>query len=201
MRITALSVLLTTVFAGPVLAQGGQSATDLVRGLRPRPDGMNLGGERGIGLGRPPSVATPAMPPSRPSQAAPPQARAPAAQPAPAAAPSADLSVEFRSGSADLTPAARRALNELGKALSDSQLAPYRFRIEGHTDTVGAPAANRTLSERRAAVVVDYLNTQFGVDRARLEAVGMGEDMPLIPTGPQMPEPRNRRVHVVNLGA
>ena len=47
-----------------------------------------------------------------------------------------NLSVQFRTGSAELTPAARRTLDELGKALSDAQLAPYRFRIEGHTDTV-----------------------------------------------------------------
>lgn len=65
---------------------------------------------------------------------------------------------------------------------------------------MGGTAANGILSERRANAVVSYLNARFGVDRTRLEAVSMGEDAPLVPTGPQVPEPRNRRVQVVNLG-
>jgi len=116
-------------------------------------------------------------------------------------APSVNLGVLFRTGLADLTPAAQHTLDELGKALSTPALAPYRFRIEGHTDTVGVAAANRGLSERRAAAVVSYLDARFGVNRTRLEAAGMGEDAPLVPTGPQVPEPRNRRVQVVNVGA
>lgn len=199
MRPAALAVLLAAL-AGPALAQTDPSAAEILRGLRPRDEGA----DRGIGPARPrPAVPPPDAAPA--ASAAPVQPYAPAAQavplPAPAAAPAVDLTVRFRTGSAELTPEARQRLDELGKALSDPQLAPYRFRIEGHTDTVGNPAANRALSERRAVAVVDYLSATFGVDRARLEAVGMGEDAPLVRTGPQVPEARNRRVRVVNLGA
>ena len=54
-------------------------------------------------------------------------------------------------------------LDALGKALSSADLANYRFRIEGHTDTVGSKEYNRSLSERRAEAVVSYIETKFGV--------------------------------------
>lgn len=116
-------------------------------------------------------------------------------------APSVSITVTFATGSAELTSEARRALQPLGRALSSADLAPYRFRIEGHTDTVGNPASNRILSERRAAAVRDYLSANFGVSAARLEAIGLGDTMPEVATPPQTAEIRNRRVKIVNIGS
>jgi outer membrane protein OmpA-like peptidoglycan-associated protein len=115
--------------------------------------------------------------------------------------PAIDLNVHFEFGSAELTQDAARTLDELGRALSSQSLAGYRFRIEGHTDTVGTADYNRNLSDQRAATVARYLEGKFGVGASRLETVGLGESMLLVPTPPQTPEMRNRRVHVVNLGA
>jgi OmpA-OmpF porin, OOP family len=120
---------------------------------------------------------------------------------APTESPAISLSVQFATGSAELSPEAIRILDNLGKALTDQTLVGYRFRIEGHTDTVGTRDYNQELSDRRAAAVVDYLATNFHVDRSRVEPVGMGEDHLLIATPDQTPEPRNRRVQVVNLGS
>jgi OOP family OmpA-OmpF porin len=92
-------------------------------------------------------------------------------------------------------------LDNLGRALSNQTLVGYRFRIEGHTDTVGSLEYNNALSDLRAAAVVDYLTNNFRVDRNRVEAIGMGKDGLLVPTPDQTPEPRNRRVQVVNLGS
>ncbi|MGH7043744.1 MAG: OmpA family protein [Acetobacteraceae bacterium] len=117
-----------------------------------------------------------------------------------AAAPSVSLNVDFATGSAELTPTARRMLESLGQALTDPKLARDRFRIEGHTDTVGSPALNRALSERRAKRVAEYLADKFAIPAARLQPVGMGEQGLLVPTPPQTPELRNRRVRVVNEG-
>jgi outer membrane protein OmpA-like peptidoglycan-associated protein len=100
-----------------------------------------------------------------------------------------------------LTPAAVKTLSELGRALSSETLSSYHFRIEGHTDTVGAADTNKALSDRRAQAVVAFLSNSFKIDPSRLEAVGMGEDGLLIQTPPNTPEPRNRRVQVINLGA
>ena len=119
---------------------------------------------------------------------------------APADAPSVSLSVEFATASADLTPEARQTLDRLGAALTSADLATFRFRIEGHTDTVGSPGYNKALSQRRAEAAAAYLEQKFGIAPARLETVGFGEQGLLVPTPPQTANAQNRRVKVVNLG-
>ncbi len=201
--------LIAPIFAAPLLlgtapafAQGHPSSDQIINSLRPTGN-MVGGGTRGLRLAAPsgggasqPAVPAPAQPPrlasSRPVAAT--------ATP-PAAAPAVSLTVNFANGSAELTPDAKHTLDALGQALASKDLAAYRFRIEGHTDTVGSIESNRALSERRAEAVVTYITEKFGVDPSRLQAVGMGEDGLLVPTPPQTPEPRNRRVQVVNLGA
>jgi outer membrane protein OmpA-like peptidoglycan-associated protein len=140
-----------------------------------------------------------ASPPStsRPSQAV---ARPPVRETT-SEAPSASITVTFPTGSATLSPDAERALAPLGRALSSQDLSGYRFRIEGHTDTVGSAVSNQLLSERRAAAVREYLITRFGVDPGRLVAVGLGQTQLLVPTPDQTPNARNRRVQVVNIGS
>lgn len=118
-----------------------------------------------------------------------------------AQAPSVSLNIEFESGSATLAPAAMRDLDALGQALGDQRLTSYRFRIEGHTDTMGSRPQNQALSQRRAAAVAQYLEAKYQINAARLTAIGMGEDGLLIATPDQTPEQRNRRVLVVNLGS
>jgi outer membrane protein OmpA-like peptidoglycan-associated protein len=198
------------VAATPVFAQGNPSADQIINSLRPSGN-LTAGGTRGIRLAAPSSEgAAPVQAGSQPS--APPathtQARVASARPitptaatAAPAGPSVNLTVNFLNGSADLTPEAMTTLDALGKALSSSELANFRFRIEGHTDTVGSSDYNRALSERRAEAVVTYIVGKFGVQSSRLQAVGMGEEGLLVSTPAQTPEPRNRRVQVINLGA
>ena len=112
-----------------------------------------------------------------------------------------DINVNFQTGSAQLTTQATRKLDDLGRALSDQSLSNYRFRIEGHTDLVGARDINVTLSQRRAAAVADYITRHFAVSPGRLEPVGVGPDEPLVQTAAGVAEYRNRRVHVVNIGS
>lgn len=185
----------------PVFAQGNPSADQIINSLKPSGNLIN-GGTRGIRLAAPgnEAPAQPVSPAQQPRIASSRPVATPVAQ-APVSGPAVNLTVNFANGSADLTPDAIRTLDELGRALASKDLASYRFRIEGHTDTVGSRDYNRALSERRAEAVVDYVAKKFGVDPSRLQAVGMGEDGPLVPTPPQTPEPRNRRVQVINLGA
>jgi OmpA-OmpF porin, OOP family len=199
--IAPLIVAPLVVSSLPAVAQN-PSADQIINSLRPSGN-LVRGGTRGIRLApsgdassQPEAAPTPAA--SQPRVAASKSVAVPAAAPA---APAVNLTVNFANGSAELTPAAIRTLDELGRALSSKDLAGYRFRIEGHTDTVGSLDYNRALSERRAEAVVDYVAKKYEVDPTRLQAVGMGEDGLLVPTPPQTPEPRNRRVQVINLGA
>ncbi|WP_149536217.1 OmpA family protein [Siccirubricoccus phaeus] len=204
----ASALALALALPGPAAAQSDSAAQSLIDRLRP----STGSGSRGIRVPTDqPAAAAPTAPAPvwrpAPSAAVPHAAPAPqvAARPAPvrettADAPSVSITVTFASGSAALTPEAERALAPLGRALASPELAPYRFRIEGHTDTVGDAAVNQALSERRAAAVREYLSRVYHVDPNRLVAVGFGSTQLLVQTGPQVPDPRNRRVQVVNLG-
>ena len=122
----------------PVLAQGNPSADQIINSLRPSGN-MMPGGTRGIRLAAPSNEG--AAPQPAPAQAQQPRVASnkPTAAPTPAqAAPTVNLTVNFANGSAELTPDAIRTLDELGRALASKDLAAYRFRIEGHTDTVGS---------------------------------------------------------------
>lgn len=67
-------------------------------------------------------------------------------------------------------------LNKLDALLRQNQ--NLRVEISGHTDNYGHWEYNRTLSQRRAEAVKDYL-TKRGIDPRRIKAVGYGESRPL----------------------
>ncbi|MBS0561957.1 MAG: OmpA family protein [Proteobacteria bacterium] len=199
--------------ASGAMAQSGPSANpsvdQIIGALKPPASALH-GPTRGIHpLGTNTGVPSDVTPAATGAPAAKPKAAAPAttasaAAPvpaAPAALPSIDLYVLFANDSAELTPEAMATLDKLGAALSSNALSGYRFKIEGHTDTTGTETHNMTLSERRAQAVSAYLEKKFAVNQGRLEVVGMGERDLLVQTPPNTPEPRNRRVKVVNIGA
>jgi outer membrane protein OmpA-like peptidoglycan-associated protein len=202
------ATFVAAAFVQPVAAQSDPSALQMIERLRPG------GGTRGIRMpgAEPAAPAAPTLSPAQPSGASPMPAATPArptqrpapppveATTAPEGVPAVSITVQFATNSASLTPAAERALAPLGQALSSTTLAPYRFRIEGHTDSVGSDETNRELSQRRAETVRNFLTLRFGVPAQRLEAVGLGESQLLIATGDNRAEQRNRRVQVVNIG-
>jgi outer membrane protein OmpA-like peptidoglycan-associated protein len=207
------SAVLVTVLtlAVSARAQTSPSADDIIKALKPTTQMLHTSVTRGIRPIAPSagadtavsevSTGAPAAKPAPHTGTRTAAAEAPAKTPPAAEAPSVNLYVPFENGSAELTPAAIAALDELGKALSSPTLAGYKFRIEGHTDTVGTKPYNKSLSERRAEAVSAYLEQKYGVGTTRLEVIGLGSDHLLVPTPEQTPEPRNRRVTVVNLGA
>jgi OmpA-OmpF porin, OOP family len=200
MIIALLAGPLVAAAAVPAIAQSNPSTNQIIQSLKPSGN-LLQGGTRGIRLAAPSSSGSGA----RSAPAAAPHAIHSAAAAAPtqaeAAAPSVNLNVDFPTNSATLTPDAKATLDRLGRALTSKDLASYRFRIEGHTDTVGSPAYNQALSQRRADAVAAYLEQAFSIQSSRLEAVGMGEQGLLVVTPPQTAELRNRRVAVINLGA
>jgi OmpA-OmpF porin, OOP family len=207
--IATLIVAPLALAAVPAAAQSNPSSDQIIQSLKPSGNLLG-GGTRGIRMVNPNATAdTPqatgsAATPSSHGAAAPHPARtatAAAAGTSSATAPSVSLSVLFATGSAELTPQARQTLDQLGTALSSSDLAQYRFRIEGHTDTVGSADLNKELSQKRAEAVAAYLEQKFGMKTDRLEPIGMGEDGLAIPTPPNTPNEKNRRVKVINLGA
>jgi hypothetical protein len=99
----------------------------------------------------------------------------------------------FELGGAELTPESREALEEV---VAELQRRPNpELTVIGHTDRTGDPAQNLVLGLTRAAAVRDLL-VAAGADPALVELESFGETDPLIPTGPGVAEPRNRRVEI-----
>jgi outer membrane protein OmpA-like peptidoglycan-associated protein len=101
--------------------------------------------------------------------------------------------VQFATGTAKLTPAAQKGLNEAATLLNDPKYAPLKVSIEGHTDNVGKAASNKTLSEKRAAAVKAYL-VKKGVSADRLSSVGFGDTVPIADNKTAAGKASNRRV-------
>jgi outer membrane protein OmpA-like peptidoglycan-associated protein len=66
-------------------------------------------------------------------------------------------------------------------------------RIEGHTDNVGKPAANKVLSKARAESVKTWL-VKHGIDKARMKTEGFGQDKPIDDNSTEAGRKNNRRV-------
>lgn len=66
------------------------------------------------------------------------------------------------------------------------------IEISGHTDNVGTPEYNLSLSENRAKAVFDYL-VQSGIDSSRLLYKGYGETQPLDTNDTETGRASNRR--------
>jgi outer membrane protein OmpA-like peptidoglycan-associated protein len=99
----------------------------------------------------------------------------------------------FEHDTADLTVESRVLLQKMLGTIRDR--SPVDVSVVGHTDTVGEKVYNYALSLKRARAVASILQGE-GVDPSVLDITSHGKDNPLVPTGDQVSEPRNRRVEI-----
>jgi outer membrane protein OmpA-like peptidoglycan-associated protein len=104
--------------------------------------------------------------------------------------------VLFESGSATLTADSGPRLDRVAEYMIHHP--DVRVRIAGHTDNVGNPARNRTLSQQRADAVRAYL-VEHGVEASRLEAVGLGDTEPVASNDTEEGRAENRRIEAIEL--
>jgi OmpA-OmpF porin, OOP family len=124
----------------------------------------------------------------------PPPAPAPAPAAAPAPAPARSYLVFFDWDKATLTPRAEQIIKEAADASTHVQVT--RIEVNGYTDTSGSPHYNMGLSMRRAQAVAAEL-VKDGVPKNEISIHGFGETHLLVPTGPGVREPQNRRVEII----
>ncbi|MGH7154208.1 MAG: OmpA family protein [Acetobacteraceae bacterium] len=125
---------------------------------------------------------------------APPPVPAPAPVAAPAPAPARSYLVFFDWDKATLTDRARQIIHEA--ATNSTHVQYTRIEVNGYTDTSGSPQYNMGLSIRRANAVAAEL-VRDGVPRNVIAIRGFGETHLLVPTGPGVREPQNRRVEII----
>lgn len=123
--------------------------------------------------------------------------------PAPVAAPAGDekaiiekgratIDVEFDLNKATIKPGFDAELAGFADILKKHP--DLKVVIEGYTDNTGPMAFNKTLSQKRADAVKDYLVKKLGVDAARLKAVGYGPEKPIADNKTAQGRQKNRRV-------
>jgi outer membrane protein OmpA-like peptidoglycan-associated protein len=71
----------------------------------------------------------------------------------------------------------------------------YQVEVIGFTDTLGTREHNQALSLKRAEAIRDQL-VHDGLGANSISVAGRGELDPAVTTGPQVSEPRNRRVEI-----
>ncbi len=104
--------------------------------------------------------------------------------------------VNFRPGTAAITPESRAVLDRVAQSLLASPGA--RFEVAGYTDSSGSPAYNMSLSQARANMVRWYLIDR-GVPSAQLTARGYGPENPIASNDTPDGRARNRRVELRRL--
>ena len=121
--------------------------------------------------------------------------------PAPTAAAPAAVAMTARSylvffdwDKAVLTDRARQVVADA--AQNARKVQTTRIEVNGYTDTSGTPTYNKALATRRADAVSVQL-VKNGVKKDEIVVVSYGDTHPLVPTGPGVREPQNRRVEIV----
>jgi OOP family OmpA-OmpF porin len=95
---------------------------------------------------------------------------------------------------ATLTDRARQIVSEA--ATNSTKVQYTSLEVNGYTDTSGTPKYNQGLSVRRAEAVAAEL-VKDGVPKSAIAIQGFGETHLLVPTGPGVREPQNRRVEII----
>lgn len=103
----------------------------------------------------------------------------------------AGKSIDFEIGSATLTPASAKLLDEIVPILQSDK--DVKLEIGGHTDNYGDPRFNQMVSQARAVAVAQYLIGR-GVDGRRLVSKGYGDARPVASNKTRDGRRVNRRV-------
>jgi OmpA-OmpF porin, OOP family len=107
------------------------------------------------------------------------------------------LSVHFRPGSAVLSAAAKEQIDLVAAIVQGENLKGWIIEVEGYADSNGNSTRNRSLSERRAQAVINYLVTKYNLPLRRLvQPFGYGELNPVADNETGEGRSLNRRVEI-----
>ena len=113
---------------------------------------------------------------------------------APVQAPARSYLVFFDWDKSNLTDRARGIIRDA--AANSAKVAYTKIDVNGNADTSGSHVYNQGLSMRRAVSVAAEL-VKDGVPKTAIAITASGDTHLLVPTGPGVREPQNRRVEIV----
>lgn len=103
--------------------------------------------------------------------------------------------VSFDDNQVTIRPESNAQLEQIVSLLNEQP--KLSIAVVSHTDNQGNSSKNLTLSKRRAEVVIQWLIRQYGIDGARLSAMGVGDFAPLTTNANDEGRMRNRRLEIV----
>jgi outer membrane protein OmpA-like peptidoglycan-associated protein len=107
------------------------------------------------------------------------------------------FTVHFGSGKADLSSEAKAEIDAAAAKVQDDNLKGWVIEIVGYADSTGKTARNRSLSERRADAVINYLVTTYNLPLRRLvQPFGYGSLNPVADNATDEGRALNRRVEI-----
>jgi len=104
------------------------------------------------------------------------------------------LYINFDTGKSTVKPESKPIIDQIVQMLKSNP--ELKISVEGHTDSVGSPKSNKTLSDDRAKAVVKEIVAQ-GIEASRLSAVGHGQERPIADNQTEEGRAKNRRVELV----
>ncbi len=125
------------------------------------------------------------------------------AEPEPVASPAANAcrdslmaalkagTLNFATSKWDILSDSYATLDEIAKQAKSCE--GVKIEVGGHTDSTGSAAGNKTLSERRANAVMNYL-IKAGVPASSITAVGYGQEKPIATNDTAAGKRQNRRI-------
>jgi OmpA-OmpF porin, OOP family len=102
--------------------------------------------------------------------------------------------LNFDSATTNLTPESNATVSNLVAIMKC--YPTMQIRLEGHTDSTGDPAANKTLSLERANAIRDLV-VQGGVDPSRIATDGWGQEKPIASNDTEEGKAKNRRTECI----
>lgn len=99
----------------------------------------------------------------------------------------------FETNKYELKTESQAELDKVVQLMNDNPT--LKIEISGHTDNVGKPADNMTLSNNRAKAVIKYLTTK-GIAAQRMLAKGYGATKPVADNKTEEGKARNRRTEL-----
>ncbi len=94
----------------------------------------------------------------------------------------------------DIQATQKPPLEALSKQLQQYNL--NTIKVVGHTDNIGDPAYNQTLSEKRAASV-SQIFIETGFKTQNIQSLGRGASQPLVENNSEENRALNRRVNII----
>ncbi len=107
---------------------------------------------------------------------------------------SKSLSIHFTTGSDEIMPGSFFTLDSLGETMLS--FGNTYLDVEGNTDARGNEGVNKTLSQKRAESVKNYLIKNFSIEPKRFIAVGKGSANPIAPNDTEDGRALNRRTDI-----